>query len=135
MKRLGGGSIINFGSVSTRIGSNFPAYMTTKAGAHGLTKGLARDLGPFNIRVNTLVPGWVMTERQRREDLTPEGEARIDALQAFPRASSPTISRRWHCFWLLMTARCVHRRNLSWTAVGSRIGATNSTVRGCPANS
>nr|WP_287361191.1 SDR family oxidoreductase [Mesorhizobium sp.] len=122
MKRLGGGSIINFGSVSTRIGSNLPAYMTAKAGAHGLTKGLARDLGPFNIRVNTLVPGWVMTERQRREHLTPEGEVRIDALQAFPRASSPTISRRWHCFWLLMTARCVHRRNLSWTAVGSRIG-------------
>ncbi|WP_287363062.1 SDR family oxidoreductase [Mesorhizobium sp.] len=105
------GSIINFGSVSTRIGSNFPAYMTAKAGAHGLTKGLARDLGPFNIRVNKLVRGWVMTERQRREHLTPEGEARIDALQAFPRASSPTISRRWHCFWLLMTARCVHRRN------------------------
>nr|WP_292482221.1 SDR family oxidoreductase [Mesorhizobium sp.] len=67
MKRLGGGSIINFGSVSARIGSNFPAYMTAKAGAHGLTKGLARDLGPFNIRVNTLLPGWVMTERQRRE--------------------------------------------------------------------
>ncbi|MEI5677241.1 SDR family oxidoreductase [Mesorhizobium sp. CCNWLW179-1] len=40
LKRLGGGSIINFGSVSTRIGSNFPAYMTAKAGAHGLTKGL-----------------------------------------------------------------------------------------------
>ncbi|WP_329608203.1 SDR family oxidoreductase [Mesorhizobium muleiense] len=89
MKRLGGGSIINFGSVSTRIGSNFPAYMTAKAGAHGLTKGLARDLGPFNIRVNTLVPGWVMTERQRREHLTPEGEARIDALQAIPTRIQP----------------------------------------------
>lgn len=47
MQRLGGGSIINFGSVSTRIGSNFPAYMTAKAGAHGLTKGLARDTRSF----------------------------------------------------------------------------------------
>jgi D-xylose 1-dehydrogenase len=82
MKRLGGGSIINFGSVSSRIGSNFPAYMTAKAGAHGLTKGLARDLGKFNIRANTLLPGWVMTERQLRLHVTPEGEARIDALQA-----------------------------------------------------
>lgn len=47
------------------------------------------DLGPFNIRVNTLLPGWVMTERQRREHLTPEGEARIDALQAIPTRIQP----------------------------------------------
>jgi NAD(P)-dependent dehydrogenase (short-subunit alcohol dehydrogenase family) len=89
MKRLGGGSIINFGSVSTRIGSNFPAYMTAKAGAHGLTKGLARDLGRFSIRVNTLVPGWVMTERQIREHLTPDGDARIDALQSITTRIQP----------------------------------------------
>jgi NAD(P)-dependent dehydrogenase (short-subunit alcohol dehydrogenase family) len=89
MKALGGGSIVNFGSVSTRIGSNFPAYMTAKAGAHGLTKGLARDLGKFNIRVNTLLPGWVMTDRQIHEHLTPEGEARIDALQAIKTRLQP----------------------------------------------
>src|ERR1700712_3395932 len=41
-----------------------PVYTTSKAAVQGLTRSLARDLGPFNIRVNTLVPGWVMTERQ-----------------------------------------------------------------------
>ncbi|MES0149302.1 SDR family oxidoreductase [Mesorhizobium sp. M0012] len=82
MKRLGGGSIINFGSLSARTASIIPTYMTAKAGAHGLTTGLARELGPFNIRVNTLLPGWVMKERQRREHLTLQGEARIDALQS-----------------------------------------------------
>ncbi|MER8953431.1 SDR family oxidoreductase [Mesorhizobium sp. M0833] len=61
MKRLGGGSIINFGSLSARTASIIPTYMTAKAGAHGLTTGLARELGPFNIRVNTLLPGWVMS--------------------------------------------------------------------------
>ncbi|MER8733346.1 SDR family oxidoreductase [Mesorhizobium sp. M1227] len=82
MKRLGGGSIINFGSLSARTASNIPTYMTAKAGVHGLTKGLARELGPFNIRVNTLLPGWVMTEKQRRAHPTLEGEAQIDAIQS-----------------------------------------------------
>ena len=65
MKRLGGGSIINFGSISWMTSTGgMPAYTTSKAGVHGLTRGLARDLGPFNIRANTVSPGWVMTERQ-----------------------------------------------------------------------
>jgi NAD(P)-dependent dehydrogenase (short-subunit alcohol dehydrogenase family) len=67
MKQLGGGSIINLGSISWMLKQgNFPVYVTAKAGVQGLTRGLARDLGPFNIRVNTLVPGWVMTEKQKR---------------------------------------------------------------------
>jgi len=65
MRRLGGGSIINFGSVGWKLASGgYPIYATAKASVHGLTRGLARDLGPDNIRVNTVVPGWVMTERQ-----------------------------------------------------------------------
>jgi NAD(P)-dependent dehydrogenase (short-subunit alcohol dehydrogenase family) len=76
MKRLGGGSIINFGSVSWMIPQGgFPAYATAKSAAHGLTRTLARDFGPFNIRVNCLVPGWVMTERQLKLWLTPEADA------------------------------------------------------------
>ena len=65
MKAAGGGSIINMGSISwmTRTGG-MPAYTTAKAAVQGLTRGLARDLGPYNIRVNTVVPGWVMTQRQ-----------------------------------------------------------------------
>ena len=67
MKAAGGGSIINFGSVSWMLKQgNMPVYTTSKSAVQGLTRSLARDLGPFKIRVNTLVPGWVMTERQLR---------------------------------------------------------------------
>ena len=82
MEILGGGSIINFGSVSWRMGTaDVPAYATAKAAVHGLTRSLARDLGKRNIRVNTLVPGWVMTERQLRLWVTPESEKVIDSNQ------------------------------------------------------
>ncbi|GAB5099088.1 SDR family NAD(P)-dependent oxidoreductase [Caballeronia sp. LP006] len=66
MKQLGGGSIINLGSISWMLKQgNFPVYVTSKSGVQGMTRGLARDLGKFGIRVNTLVPGWVMTEKQK----------------------------------------------------------------------
>lgn len=65
MKRLGGGSIINFGSISWMVPQGgYPAYTTAKSAVHGLTRTLAKDFGKDNIRVNVLVPGWVMTERQ-----------------------------------------------------------------------
>lgn len=68
MKAQGGGSIVNFGSISWRLGQGgMTGYTTAKAGLEGLTRGLARDLGLDNIRINTLVPGWVMTERQLRD--------------------------------------------------------------------
>lgn len=67
MKTLGGGSIVNFGSISWMLKQGgMPVYTTSKAAVQGLTRSLARDLGSFNIRVNTLVPGWVMTEKQVR---------------------------------------------------------------------
>jgi NAD(P)-dependent dehydrogenase (short-subunit alcohol dehydrogenase family) len=67
MKRAGGGSIINLGSISWMLKQGgMPVYLTSKAAIQGLTHALARDLGPFGIRVNTLVPGWVLTEKQRR---------------------------------------------------------------------
>lgn len=65
MKAAGGGSIINFSSVSYMMGNGgYPAYTAAKAGITGLTRGLARDLGPDKIRVNALIPGWVLTQRQ-----------------------------------------------------------------------
>jgi NAD(P)-dependent dehydrogenase (short-subunit alcohol dehydrogenase family) len=67
MRQAGGGSIVNFGSISWMLKQGgMPVYTTSKAAVQGLTRSLARDLGPFNIRVNTLVPGWVMTEKQLR---------------------------------------------------------------------
>ena len=78
MKAAGGGSIINFGSISWMLKQGgMPVYTTAKSAIQGLTRSLARDLGPFNIRVNTVVPGWVMTERQIRMWLTDEGRAAI----------------------------------------------------------
>ena len=67
MRALGGGSIINLGSISWKLKQGgMPVYTTAKAAVQGLTRSLARDLGPDRIRVNTLVPGWVMTEKQLR---------------------------------------------------------------------
>jgi NAD(P)-dependent dehydrogenase (short-subunit alcohol dehydrogenase family) len=82
MRRAGGGSIVNLGSVSwmNRAGG-MPAYTTAKAAVRGLTRGLARDLGPDRIRVNEVVPGWVHTDRQKTLWLTPESDARSQANQ------------------------------------------------------
>lgn len=67
MRAAGGGSIVNFGSISWMLKQGgMPVYTTSKAAVQGLTRSLARDFGPFNIRVNTLVPGWVMTPKQLR---------------------------------------------------------------------
>ena len=85
MKRLGGGSIINFGSTGWQTkGSEFPLYSIAKASVNGLTRGLAGSLGPHRIRVNTLSPGWVMTERQIKLWLNPDGEEAIKRNQCLP---------------------------------------------------
>jgi NAD(P)-dependent dehydrogenase (short-subunit alcohol dehydrogenase family) len=85
MIEAGGGSIVNFGSVSWRIGQGgMPAYTTAKAAVEGLTRSLARDLGPHGVRVNTLIPGWIMTERQRALWLTPEADAERARTQCIP---------------------------------------------------
>ncbi len=65
MIEAGGGSIINFGSMSWRAGQGgMPVYTASKAAIEALTRSFARDLGKYRIRVNTVVPGWVMTQRQ-----------------------------------------------------------------------
>lgn len=76
MARQGGGVIINFSSINALFGpSKLPSYNTAKAALLGLTKSLARDYGTDKIRVNAIVPGWVITERQLNKWLTPEAEA------------------------------------------------------------
>jgi NAD(P)-dependent dehydrogenase (short-subunit alcohol dehydrogenase family) len=83
MQRTGGGSIVNFGSVSWKLRQGgMAAYTMAKASVQGLTRSLARDYGKQHIRANTLVPGWVMTERQLTHWVTPEAEKEIDAGQA-----------------------------------------------------
>ncbi|RED14385.1 SDR family NAD(P)-dependent oxidoreductase [Pontivivens insulae] len=74
MKAAGGGAIINFSSASYGMGNaGYPAYVAAKAGIIGLTRTHAREFGPDNIRVNALVPGWVLTERQMELWATEEG--------------------------------------------------------------
>src|SRR5579863_296181 len=77
MKARGGGAIINFGSIAWHLGlPGLVLYETAKAGIEGMTRALARELGPDNIRVTAVVPGNVKTPRQTKW-YTPEGEAEI----------------------------------------------------------
>lgn len=78
MRAAKGGSIINLGSISWMLKNpGMPVYLSAKAAALGLTRALARDLGPHGIRSNSVVPGWIMTERQVSLWLTPETEAEL----------------------------------------------------------
>ncbi len=90
MIEAGGGSIINLGSNSwwEAVGG-FPAYATAKAAVHGLTRTMARDLGQHRIRVNTVVPGWVMTERQKSLWATPEALEAHRQSQCLPDLITP----------------------------------------------
>ncbi|MCB4822366.1 SDR family NAD(P)-dependent oxidoreductase [Roseicella aerolata] len=76
MKEAGHGSIISMGSVSwMKAQGGMPAYTAAKAAVRGLARGLARDLGPFGIRSNEVVPGWIFTERQEQLWASPEAVA------------------------------------------------------------
>jgi D-xylose 1-dehydrogenase len=90
MRAAGGGSIINFGSISWHSNQGgMPAYTTAKAAVEGLSKGMARDLGVDGIRVNTVIPGWIMTERQITLWLTPEAEQNLLHMQCLKRKLVP----------------------------------------------
>ena len=90
MKRKGGGSIINVSSISWHMKSGgYPVYATTKAAVVGLTRGLARDYGAHNIRVNTVTPGWVMTQRQIELWVDDAAEAEIKKSQCLPNKLMP----------------------------------------------
>jgi D-xylose 1-dehydrogenase len=90
MRAAGGGSVINLGSIAAHIDlPDLPAYITSKAGIEGLTRTLARELGPDGIRVNCVLPGWIMTERQLTHWVTPEAELSIERNQCLPQKLYP----------------------------------------------
>lgn len=90
MIEKGGGAIVNLGSASVPEKTpGLPVYISAKAGIHGLTRAMARELGPHRIRVNTVVPGWVMTDRQKRLWVTDEGLAGLRAKQCLPDLIQP----------------------------------------------
>ncbi|MEP7174258.1 MAG: SDR family oxidoreductase [Aestuariivirga sp.] len=99
MIAAGGGSIINLGSNSWwEAFGGFPAYATAKAAVHGLTRTMARDLGQHRIRVNTVVPGWVMTERQKTLWATPEAIGAHRKRQCLPDLIEPVYIARMVLF-------------------------------------
>ncbi len=90
MKARGQGSIINLSSISWVIPSTgLPAYVTAKAGIVGLTRTMARELGPAGVRVNCVMPGAIHTEKQRRMWWTPEYMEKIMASQSIKRQLMP----------------------------------------------
>jgi NAD(P)-dependent dehydrogenase (short-subunit alcohol dehydrogenase family) len=99
MIAAGKGSIINFGSNSWwQATGGMPVYTTAKAAVHGMTRSFARDLGPHRIRVNTVVPGWVMTERQKTLWATPEALERHRQRQCLPDLIEPVYLARMVLF-------------------------------------
>jgi NAD(P)-dependent dehydrogenase (short-subunit alcohol dehydrogenase family) len=99
MIAAGKGSIINFGSNSWwQATGGMPVYTTAKSAVHGMTRSFARDLGPHRIRVNTVVPGWVMTERQKTLWVTPEALARHRQRQCLPDLIEPVHLARMVLF-------------------------------------
>jgi NAD(P)-dependent dehydrogenase (short-subunit alcohol dehydrogenase family) len=95
----GGGSIVNIGSNSWwEAGGGFPAYATAKSAVHGLTRTMARDLGDHRIRVNTVVPGWIMTARQKELWATPEALEAHRTRQCLPDLIEPVYVARMVLF-------------------------------------
>jgi NAD(P)-dependent dehydrogenase (short-subunit alcohol dehydrogenase family) len=90
MIEAGEGSIVNIGSSSyMRKESFFPGYAIAKSAVEGITRTMARTLGPHGVRVNTVLPGWVPTERQLAKWWTPEGEAKTMNDQELKRRITP----------------------------------------------
>lgn len=90
MQATGKGAIVNLGSTSWVIGQGgMPAYTASKSAVIGLTRSLARDFGPFGIRVNAVAPGWIMTERQLALWVTPETDEYINENQCLKRRLVP----------------------------------------------
>lgn len=100
MKKAGGGSIVNFSSVSYHtMTPQLSVYQAAKAAVIGMTRGLARDLGPDGIRLNAITPGWIMTQRQIDLWLTPEAEAALMTAQCLKeKVYPPDIARM--ALWL-----------------------------------
>jgi NAD(P)-dependent dehydrogenase (short-subunit alcohol dehydrogenase family) len=89
MRRAGFGRIINMASGAVTLGRpNYLHYITSKAALEGMTRSLARELGPDGITVNAILPGATSTEIERKT-VTPEQKERIVAMQCIPRPEAP----------------------------------------------
>ncbi|MCB1885423.1 MAG: SDR family oxidoreductase [Geminicoccaceae bacterium] len=108
MKEAGGGSIVNMGSVSWMVGQGgMPGYTTAKSAVMGLTRGLARDMGPDNVRVNSVAPGWIMTRRQIDMWLNEESEKELMQRQCLKRKLQPDEIARVVLFFASDDSGCM----------------------------
>ena len=99
MQAANSGTIINFGSVSWMAGQGgMAAYTAAKSAVLGLTRSLARDYGPYSIRVNAIAPGWIMTQRQIEKWMTPESERELMQRQCLKRKLVPDEIARFTVF-------------------------------------
>jgi NAD(P)-dependent dehydrogenase (short-subunit alcohol dehydrogenase family) len=90
LSAAGGGAIVLLGSIAwLNNTTGMVAYTTAKAGVHGLVRTLARLWGNAGIRVNALLPGWTMTEKQLSERVDDEAEREIEAAQCLPERVMP----------------------------------------------
>ncbi|MEM8957458.1 MAG: SDR family oxidoreductase [Pseudomonadota bacterium] len=90
MKASGGGSVVNISSISYLMGNaGYPAYTAANGAITALSRSLAREFGPDNIRVNALAPGWVLTDKQLEMWATPEALADHLARQCLPEHLKP----------------------------------------------
>ena len=86
----GKGAIVNLSSITFHIApTEMSAYVATKGGVLGFTRSLARELGPRGIRVNTVSPGWIMTERQLKQFVTAKVKKLIRSSQCVPELLQP----------------------------------------------
>jgi NAD(P)-dependent dehydrogenase (short-subunit alcohol dehydrogenase family) len=89
-----------------------PGYLAAKAGIVGLTRGLARELGPKGIRVNSILPGWVMTERQLDKWVTPEAKAQLLEEQCLKQTIQPEDVARLALFLASDDSRMITNQSI-----------------------
>jgi NAD(P)-dependent dehydrogenase (short-subunit alcohol dehydrogenase family) len=112
MRKAGGGSIINFSSISYHtMTANLAVYQAAKAATIGMTRGLARDLGGDKIRLNSITPGWIMTQRQLDKWLTPEAEADLMKAQVLKEKVYPPDIARMVLFLAADDSRLISAQN------------------------
>ncbi|HZP21527.1 MAG TPA: SDR family oxidoreductase [Bauldia sp.] len=113
MKQAGGGSIVNITSGSWVVASpGMPVYVAAKSATYGLVRGLARDLGQHNIRINSIAPGWVLTERQLKLWWSPEAEERQMQRQALKRRLTVADMARVVLFYASDESAAITNQNI-----------------------
>ena len=120
MKAAGGGSIINMSSISWMIPTaNLSVYVAAKSAIIGMTRSMAHDLGPHNIRVNCVLPGSILTEKQQRLYMTPAHEQELFRVQSLKRYILPEEVSRLLLFLAAEDSSAI--TNQSYIIDGGRI--------------